>query len=1104
MVKKLKQSQTDITDLKNRTVLNYTKWSLIKQNLIFYRRKNLAVILGICISSAVLIGAFLAGDTVRQNLRQMVNLRLGKINYIVTTGERYVTTELARQLQQELNVHAAPVLRSEGIAVAGGGELRVNKVQVLGVDDAFDKVLGISSIYAGLRNGEAIISQNLAERLRMKAGEEFLLRVKKTGSIPLNTPFVSDEEITVASRLTIKAVATEEQMEGFNTGISQTRPYNVFIASSCLNQLLEMEDKSNLLLLSGNSLSSHSVLTAINKRWSLEDAGLSCRSVPGTGDHEIISDRVFLDKPVIDAIISLPVPGEFILTYFVNSITSRENSTPYSFISSLPDSIVPENNIIVNSWLADDLKIRKGDSLTVKFYITGALRRLAEVEHTFTVQDIVPIESRYADRTLMPVIPGLSDAGNCRDWDTGIPVDLSRIRDKDEKYWTDYQGTPKAYISLSLAKELWENMYGSYTAVRFNPELISKDTLVHQIITHLYPASLGFRVSDIRSESIIAADKGVDFSQLFLALSFFVILSGLILIVLLFILNIEGRRTQLETLSALGIPRKVIHNVMFTEGFILAVTGSLAGILLAILYTGLIVSALNNVWNDIVRTDMLQMVVRIPVLLSGLVLSVLISWLTLFFTIRSVIKQGKIHKATTAVSGKTTKKIRPYIILTTGLVSLGLIFSQIISSDILNSGIFLAAGGLMLISLMLLFYHLLQNAGKSHFSEMNVFTLALKYSLRNKNRSLSIVALLAIGTFIVLSTGANRKDMFADAGDKASGTGGYLFYSETTVPVVRDLNNREVRHEYGLRDDIRFVQFSRVPGDDASCLNLNRISNPSILGVNPEELEGRFRFVSRTPYLSNYYPWASLENPLPGGLIPAIADQTVIKWGLGMKVGDTLTYTDNSGKTSYLLLTGGLANSVFQGNIIIADTYFQKHFPDYIGSGILLIDAPPEDEDEIRTELEYIFRDHGWEMTNSAQRLAEFNSVENTYLSIFMLMGALAILIGTVGLSTILARSILERRNEIALMKAVGINRKKVLKMLLVEYSLLLFAGIMTGLFTSAIAAFPSLISPNTEISGSSVFITALILFLNGIFWIWLMASVFLKHKAIGQALRNE
>ena len=113
-------SQTDITNVKNGRVSDYTKWSLIKQNLIFYHRKNLAVILGICISSAVLTGAFLAGDTVRQNLRQMVDLRLGKINYTVTTGERYVTTELARQLQQELNLYAAPVLRSEAIAVAGG------------------------------------------------------------------------------------------------------------------------------------------------------------------------------------------------------------------------------------------------------------------------------------------------------------------------------------------------------------------------------------------------------------------------------------------------------------------------------------------------------------------------------------------------------------------------------------------------------------------------------------------------------------------------------------------------------------------------------------------------------------------------------------------------------------------------------------------------------------------------------------------------------------------------------------------------------------------------------------------------------------------------
>jgi putative ABC transport system permease protein len=53
----------------------------------------------------------------------------------------------------------------------------------------------------------------------------------------------------------------------------------------------------------------------------------------------------------------------------------------------------------------------------------------------------------------------------------------------------------------------------------------------------------------------------------------------------------------------------------------------------------------------------------------------------------------------------------------------------------------------------------------------------------------------------------------------------------------------------------------------------------------------------------------------------------------------------------------------------------------------------------ISDELTRGMRDLGWSMEYAPQRLTEFNSVTNTYLSIFMVMGALGLLLGTVGLS---------------------------------------------------------------------------------------------------------
>ena len=67
--------------------------------------------------------------------------------------------------------------------------------------------------------------------------------------------------------------------------------------------------------------------------------------------------------------------------------------------------------------------------------------------------------------------------------------------------------------------------------------------------------------------------------------------------------------------------------------------------------------------------------------------------------------------------------------------------------------------------------------------------------------------------------------------------------------------------------------------------------------------------------------------------------------------------------------------------------------------------------------------DFGADATGTAERLAEFHRVENTYLSTFQTLGGLGLLLGTVGLATVLLRNVLERRRELALLGAVGYRR---------------------------------------------------------------------------------
>jgi len=230
----------------------------------------------------------------------------------------------------------------------------------------------------------------------------------------------------------------------------------------------------------------------------------------------------------------------------------------------------------------------------------------------------------------------------------------------------------------------------------------------------------------------------------------------------------------------------------------------------------------------------------------------------------------------------------------------------------------------------------------------------------------------------------------------------------------------------------------------------------------------------------------------------------VIKWGLGLSVGDTLRYTNSQGETMRLLLIGGLAPSIFQGNVLIEDRHFLEQFPESSGTHVFLVDGAMEDTAKISSELGRGMRDLGWDMELSARRLAEFNSVTNAYLSIFMVLGALGLLVGTFGLVVILWRSVMERSSEIALLKAVGYSRKEIRKLMVREYMFLLLMGIGTGFVTAVVATLPSILNAHTGTSFTSILIWLLVLVFNGWFWIHLVARLALRNESLYAALRNE
>jgi ABC-type antimicrobial peptide transport system permease subunit len=131
-------------------------------------------------------------------------------------------------------------------------------------------------------------------------------------------------------------------------------------------------------------------------------------------------------------------------------------------------------------------------------------------------------------------------------------------------------------------------------------------------------------------------------------------------------------------------------------------------------------------------------------------------------------------------------------------------------------------------------------------------------------------------------------------------------------------------------------------------------------------------------------------------------------------------------------------------------------FPDVPGYRFFLLQVPPPQAGEITGSLEDALSDYGFDIVSTQERLAAYHRVENTYLSTFQALGALGLVLGTIGLAAIVLRNVLERRRQLAMLRAVGYDSHHLRTMALAENALLLVLGLFTGALCALLAVAPA------------------------------------------------
>lgn len=1034
----------------------------ILQSARHYWRGHVGLLFGAFLASAILTGSLLVGDSVRASLRRVAEARLGRVQSGLLGGDRWFTEAFARQ------AGAAPFILATGSAAATTGKVRVNGAQVLGVEDSFWK-LGPGGHAVALEKTEVAINETLARKLGVKVGDTVLVRLERPSAISRDAPLSGSTNEDVSLRRRVGAVLGPEDFGAFQLIASQITPDTVFVNLADLQTQLEMEGRVNAML-SGQA-NAKALMAALEPAKTLEDFGLKLVRVAGARkEWEVSTSRVFLDRSLAEKMESSQQGAYGVLTYLVNGIRSEKGGTPYSMVSAVEAARLagsplaalqgkPES-VLISQWLAEDQGLAVGDKMDLVYFVVGLGRELKQETWTLVVGGILPMTDPEVNRAWTPEFPGVSDVDNCRDWDPGIPMDTKAIRDKDEKYWDDYKGTPKAFINLEAGQGLWENRFGSLTSLRLPDSGQDEAALRRELLAPLKLADVGLVARDFKTEAGAAAKGSVDFGGLFIGLSMFLIAAALVFAALLFLFTLERRASQVGLLMALGwtVPR--VRRALLAEAGVIALLGSVLGVFGGGVYTRLALKGLGGVWSGAAQGLPLVYAAPPATLAGAGAGSLLVVLFTLWVASRRMFRVqprdllgGWTPGEASADAGRSAKGFSGFLrrlwlpLCLVGALSL-VLGARAASAPEAVAGMFFGSGTLLLISGLLLAGRWMRRDGRG--LARTLLQIGARNISRRPSRSLAVIGMMAGGIFLVTAVNAFRMSS-GDVTKKTSGTGGFALIGESSLPVYEDLNTKAGRDAFGLDEElmqgVQVVPFRVRDGDDASCLNLNRAQKPGLVGVDPARLEGQFSFTGKGG-------WNLLADANDS---PAIADQATAMWGLGLGVGGTLDYQSASGTDFKVRLAGMVTGSVLQGKMIISEEAFLAAYPDAAGYRFFLVDAPAGKAEEVSAHLTRQLEQRGLALEPAGQRLETFLSVQNTYIGIFTILGGLGVLLGTAGLGVLVARHVLERRGELGLMQALGFVPGALRRLVLGEHAALLVAGLALGVVCAAIAVWPGL-----------------------------------------------
>ena len=1082
---------------------------LVLRSLAYHWRTGAVVAFGLAIATAVVTGALVTGDSVHGSLRDTGLARLGRIDHALVAPS-FFRVELAEDLLRADGVSSV-VERVSALLLTQGAVRNVDTdavapgVTVLGVDDGFRQLHG-SADFPELSGRECAVNEAVARDLGLKQGDALILTAHRRRAVASDTLFArrGRRDVAPSMRLQVAHVLPTGGVGDFRLDTQTSAPRNLFLGREWLAQQLDLEGRANVLIAasapSGRERSGELLTAGLEQVCTLRDQGLVVAANEEQAYVSVMSDAMLLTETQIVAAQAAAarcgaeagVASVYLATRISRPEAPESRELAYAVVAGLrpvtgEEPVPGEGEAWLNTWAAEDLGCEVGEKLELDYLVPTDDGTYPTGSMELTLAHIVEVAGPCADRELAPNFEGMTDAESVSDWDPPFPMDLNRITDRDDEYWTRYRATPKAFVSLATVQAMWQSApQGSNadwaTSIRVAPppgaDLTEfRDAYAVALLAKLTPRASGLAFAPLRELTLEAAKGTSDFGQLFLGLSMFLVASGAGLAGMLLRLSVERRASEAGIMLACGCNEKLVSRVLFADGALQTVLGTLLGVPLGVLYAGGMIAALRTWWQGALGdTPSLWLHVESGSLAAGaacgLVVGLVVSW----WSVRHLRRQRVLAllrgwQAMAFLPQVKRPWLAPVALVLSLAVACLLGVLAIFSESVPAAGAFFGIGWALLVAGLSAAALVLRRLRRSRGATRSIARLSLRNAAAASGRSLLTAGLLAGATFIVVATATNARDFsHLNVTERQSGTGGFALQAVSSVPLPYDLGTPEGRANLGfapedekLFEGLEVISFLASRGEDISCLNLARPSVPRVLGV-PEEMRERGGFSVMHEAVKVTNPWGLLWGDADEGSMPAFGDASSVKWSLHSGLGKM--YPHPAGELRFV---GLLPGSIFARELLVSEDNSRELFPGITSPSFFLVDVPSGQEQAVAEALRRNLGELGVEVRATGEVLDGFIRVQNTYLAMFLILGGLGLVLGTVGLGATLVRSAFERRRELALMSAVGHTRGAVAAMLLLENGGLLVAGLLWGTVSALVAVAPHIASPEAVVNWTAL-----------------------------------